>query len=304
MTEAQVSPGPQGRWAIIVHGGAHEVPAGKESASRAGVLAALNAGRRVLEGGGAAVEAVEAAIRVLEDDPTFNAGYGSALTADGTVEMDSALMDGSTLEVGAVAGLSGVRHPVSVARRLLPEKEILLIGEGASRFAQEHGAELCDPAELISPEQRQSFEDHDTVGCVALDLQGHLAAGTSTGGLSGQPAGRVGDSPLVGCGFYAEDGVGAVALTGQGESLARMMTAARFLHRPGQAPDETLWAVLEEMRLRVGGDGGGIALTGDGEVGWHHNSPNMPVAYLHSGLNEPQVYLAKAEENEHVEAHS
>lgn len=289
------------RWAIIVHGGAHETPPEQVAASRAGVLAALNAGRRVLEGGGPAVEAVEAAIRVLEDDPTFNAGYGSALTADGTVEMDSALMDGSTLEVGAVAGLQGVRHPVSVARRLLREKEVLLTGAGARRFAETHGAELCDPAELISPEQRWPHEEHDTVGCVALDMDGHLAAGTSTGGLSGQPAGRVGDSPVIGCGFYAEDRVGAVALTGEGESLARWMTAARFLHRlPGQEPDDALRGVLEQMGERVGGTGGGIALSGDGRPGWWHTSPDMPTAYRTAEMNQPHVYLTKAEERADV----
>lgn len=297
MTEARP------RWAIIVHGGAHPVPPEKASASRAGCLAALNAGRRVLEGSGSAVEAVEAAIRVLEDDPTFNAGYGSALNSDGQVEMDAALMDGSTLDVGAVAGLAGVRHPISVARSLLREKEVLLIAGGARRFAQERGAELCDPEDLISPEQRQSFEDHDTVGCVALDLHGHLAAGASTGGLSGQRAGRVGDSPQIGCGFYAEDGVGAIALTGEGERLARMMTAARFIHRlPESGPEDALREVLEAMRLKVGGDGGGIAISADGQIGWWHNSPNMPVAYLRSEMHEPNLYLAKAEENNDAQA--
>ena len=295
MTEIQDSRAP--RWAIIVHGGAHEVPEEKAPASRAGCLAALKAGCRVLEGGGSAVEAVEAAIRVLEDDPTFNAGYGSALNADGSVEMDAAIMDGSSLDVCAVAGLPGVRHPISVARALLREKEILLISEGAQRFARERGAEICDPQELISPEQRQVFEEHDTVGCVALDLEGHLAAGASTGGLTGQRTGRVGDSPQPGCGFYAQDGVGAIALSGEGESIARMMTAARFIHRmPGDDPDAALREVLEAMRLTVGGDGGGIAISGSGEIGWWHNSPNMPVAYLNSDMERPQVYLAKAEE--------
>lgn len=299
MTEAEAS-----RWAIIVHGGAHQTPPEQVAASRAGCLAALSAGRQVLEGGGTAVEAVEAALRVLEDDPTFNAGYGSALTADGTVEMDSAVMDGQTLEVGAVAGLAGVRHPVSVARRLLREKEVLLTGAGARRFAEEHGAELCDPAELISPRQRQAFQEHDTVGCVALDLRGHLAAGTSTGGLTGQPAGRVGDSPLIGCGFYAEDGVGAVALTGEGESLARWMTAARILQRlPGGSPDDALRGVLEEMGARVGGTGGGIALTPDGQPGWWHTSPDMPTAYQRSDMPSPRTYLTKTEERDDVTPH-
>lgn len=302
MTDPAVT-GPAGgpRWAIIVHGGAHQTPPEQVAASRAGCLAALGAGRRALEGGGTAAEAVEAAIRVLEDDPTFNAGYGSALTADGRVEMDAALMDGATLAVGAVAGISGVRHPVSVARRLLREKEVLLTGEGARRFAREHGAELCDPEDLISPEQHGAFLDHDTVGCVALDTRGHLAAGTSTGGLTGQPAGRVGDSPLIGCGFYAEDGVGAVALTGEGESLARWMTAARILQRlPGGAPDDALRGVLEEMGARVGGTGGGIALTPDGQPGWWHTSPDMPTAYQHSDMTSPRTYLTKTEERNDV----
>ncbi|SMB94870.1 isoaspartyl peptidase/L-asparaginase family protein [Deinococcus hopiensis] len=288
------------RWAIIVHGGAHEVPAEKASASRAGCLAALKAGCRVLEGDGSAVEAVEAAIRVLEDDPTFNAGFGSALNSDGRVEMDSAMMDGRTLDVGAVAGLSGVRHPVSVARTLLREKEILLVGDGARRFAQEHRAELCAPEDMISPEQRGAAATHDTVGCVALDLNGHLAAGTSTGGLDGQRAGRVGDSPLPGCGFYAQDGVGAVALTGEGESLARMMVAARFMFAlPEFTPDAALREQLEAMRVAVGGSGGGIALSAGGEIGWWHNSPNMPVAYVTAGMQQPRIYLAKAEEEQH-----
>ncbi|MFB9990987.1 isoaspartyl peptidase/L-asparaginase family protein [Deinococcus oregonensis] len=292
-------------WAIIVHGGAHEIPSGKEDASRAGVQAALQAGRQVLQDGGTAVEAVVAALRVLEDDPTFNAGYGSALNSDGTVEMDSALMDGATLDIGAVAGLAGVRHPSQVAHGLLREHEILLISEGASRYAAESGAELCRPEDLISPEQRQAFEQlaaqtpggHDTVGCVALDLEGHLAAGTSTGGLEGQRAGRVGDSPLAGCGFYADDRMGAVALTGEGESLARMMTAARFLSGlPNHTPDDALQQVLEAMGARVGGTAGGIALTPGGEVGWWHTSPDMPVAYAHSSSDHIHVYTQKSQE--------
>ena len=300
MTEMEHGARPE--WTIIVHGGAHEVPSEKRSASRAGCLAALRAGREVLTGGGTAVEAVEAALRVLEDDPTFNAGYGSALNSDGAVEMDAALMDGATLDVGAVSGLKGVRHPISVARSLLREKETLLIADGARRFAVERRAELCDPQDLISPKQQEALAEHDTVGCVALDTAGHLAAGASTGGLSGQRAGRVGDTPQCGCGFYAEDGMGAVALSGEGESLARMMTAARIIHRlPGQTPDDVLQRVLEEMHRRVGGDGGGIAVTPEGQAGWWHNSPHMPVAYQHSGLNEPQVYLAKAEEERSVE---
>ncbi|GHF44447.1 beta-aspartyl-peptidase (threonine type) [Deinococcus metalli] len=292
------------RWAIIVHGGAHTVPPDKAEASRAGVRAAVEAGCRVLEGGGAATDAVEAAIRVMEDDPTFNAGYGSDVDEEGHVRMDAAMMDGRFLEVGAVAGLRGVWHPISVARRMLPEKEVLLIGGGARRFADEHGAELCDPAALLSPEQAAARSD--TVGCVALDGHGHVAAGVSTGGLSGQRVGRVGDSPQVGCGFYADDGVGGVVLSGEGESIARMMVAARFIHRvPGRHPEDVLRDVLTEQRGRVGGEAGAVALTPDGTPGWWHTSAHLPVAFLAAGQTEAQVYLSKDEQHQeagHVQA--
>ncbi|AFZ66832.1 isoaspartyl peptidase/L-asparaginase family protein [Deinococcus peraridilitoris] len=293
-----------GHWAIIVHGGAHEVPPEKASASRAGCLAAQQAGRKVLEGGGSAVEAVEAALRLLEDDPTFNAGFGSAPNSVGEVEMDSGLMDGRTLDVGAVAGLRGVRHPASVARALLRETPVMLIGDAARQFAREQGAELCEVEALISPAQREAYEEHDTVGCVALDAQGNLAAGTSTGGLSGQRPGRVGDSPLPGCGFYADNELGAVALTGEGESIARMMVAARILHllaRPSPeatSPDGALQEALQTMQQRVGGEAGAIVITPDGQVGWWHNSPNMPVAYQTSRMAQAGVFLSKTEEQD------
>lgn len=294
---------PEQNWAIIVHGGAHEVPPEKSSASRAGVLAALNAGQRVLQSGGSAVEAVEAALRVLEDDPTFNSGYGSALNADGNVEMDAAIMDGETLDVGAVAGITGVRHPASVARQLLRERAVLLTGEGAVRFARERGAEAVPPEQLVTQEQREANEEHDTVGAVALDTRGHLAAGTSTGGLTGQAVGRVGDSPLPGCGFYADDTVGAVALTGEGEAIARTMLAGRIIRAMEHAaPDEALRSALDLMGSRVGGTAGGIAISAQGHVGWWHTSPHMPVAYATSHQPEPGVALKKAEEESNVDA--
>ncbi|MFC4425151.1 isoaspartyl peptidase/L-asparaginase family protein [Deinococcus navajonensis] len=283
------------RWAIILHGGAHEVPEKQQDAARAGTRAALEAGRAVLEQGGSAVEAVQAAVKVLEDRPVFNAGYGSAQNEDGDVETQASVMDGETLDVGAVAGLKGVRSPVTLAAALLRDEAILLIGEGAYRFAKESGVELCEPNALIAPDTEK--ETHDTVGCVALDLHGHLAAAVSTGGLDGQRAGRVGDSPQPGCGYYAEDGLGAVVLTGEGESIARMMSAARILNRlPEGGPEEAIRSVMTEMKTRVGGEAGGVAMTPDGEVGWWHNSPHMPVAFQIAGQSEPQVYLAKQEE--------
>jgi len=175
------------RWAILVHGGAKDIDPWQEDANRRGCHAAVAAGQTVLARGGAAVDAVEAAIRILEDDPTFNAGYGSVLNAEGEVQMDAALMDGRTLDLGGVGGIRGVRHPISVARLMLREKPVLLVGDGARRFAAEHAAELCDPHALIPPNLQPAMGKgrHDTVGYVALDMDGHLAAGTSTGDLDG-----------------------------------------------------------------------------------------------------------------------
>lgn len=187
-------------WSLILHGGAMEVPPGMEAANRRGCLAALEAGTGVLRGGGSALDAIEAAVRVLEDDPSFNAGYGSVLNADGEVEMDAAFMDGATLDVGAVAAIRGVRQPASVARLMLGEPPILLVGDGARRFATDGGAELCDPAAMIAPQAGKSASKlgHDTVGVVGRDEAGSIAACTSTGGLPGCLPGRIGDSPCPG----------------------------------------------------------------------------------------------------------
>ena len=298
-------PGGRG-WALAVHGGAKEIPAGQEDANRAGCLRALAAGRTVLERGGSALEAVEASIRVLEDDPTFNAGVGSARGALGEIAMDSGLMDGATLDVGAVGAVEGLRHPITVARLLLRETPTLLVAEGAKRFAVEHGAETADTRHLVELAERgpATSQEHDTVGCVALDAEGHLAAGTSTGGLSGSAPGRVGDSPLPGCGFYADDRTGAVALTGDGESIARVMLAARIALdlEAGRHPQAAVEAALGRLG-RVGGEAGGIVLDGEGRVGWTHNSPHLAVAWCTSGEREPRVHLRRAEMEEEAPAH-
>jgi L-asparaginase / beta-aspartyl-peptidase len=285
-------------WTLVVHGGAKEIPAGQEEAHRAGCLRALAAGRALLERGGSAVEAVEASIRVLEDDPTFNAGVGSARGGLGEIAMDSGLMDGATLDVGAVGAAEGLRHPVSVARLLLREPPTLLVAEGARRFAAEHGAETADTRHLVELAERgpEAGRRRDTVGCVALDGAGHLAAGTSTGGLSGSPPGRVGDSPLPGCGFYADDPAGAVALTGDGESIARVMLAARIVDdlEAGRHPQAAVEAALGRL-ARVGGEAGGIVLDRAGRVGWAHNSPHLAVAWCAGGGREPRACLSRAE---------
>ena len=288
-------------WAIILHGGAKEIEPDEAEANRSGCLRALSAGRAVLEGGGSAVDAVEAAIRVLEDDPAFNCGYGSVLNAAGEVEMCAALMEGRTFDVGGVSIVQGVRHPVSVARAMLEAETTLIAGPGARAFAAEKGLELCDPAALKASEdekKRGRTGAHDTVGCVALDRHGLLVAGTSTGGLDDTPVGRVGDSALPGCGFYADNDLGAVAFSGDGEHIARKMLAARVMHALGtQGPDEALGLAIRHV-AQIGGEAGGIVLTPDGRFGWMHNSREFAVAHVSSEQPEPQVYLRKAEERE------
>jgi beta-aspartyl-peptidase (threonine type) len=292
---------PPRRWAVILHGGARRIEPEREAANRRGCLAALGAGQAILERGGSALDAAEAALRALEADPTFNAGFGSVLNAAGEVEMDAALMDGSTLAVGGVAALQGVRHPVSVARLLLEETPTLLVAEGARRFARDRGAELCDPQALISPEQLAAeahdprMSGHDTVGCVVLDGRGHLAAGTSTGGLGGALPGRVGDSPLPGCGLYADDALGGVALSGHGEGISRLILAARVMQGLEGTDVQTAVDAAVARMPRVGGDAGAVALDARGRVGWAHNSPQFAVAYATQG-QPARVSLHKGEE--------
>jgi len=284
------------RWAIILHGGAKEIAPEEQEAHREGVRAALMAGSAVLQRGGTAVEAVEAAIRVLEDNPTFNAGHGSAPNSEGRIEMDAGLMEGTGLQVGAVAALRDVRHPISVARRLLSEDPVLLVGNEARNFAAAKGAELCDEAAL-RPDRpsRRLAAARDTVGCVALDLAGHIAAGTSTGGLNGQPPGRVGDSPLPGCGLYADDIVGGVSLSGDGEEIVRTTVASRIMQSMNvDHPQHAVEAGIAALR-RVDGEAGAIAIDHHGRFGWAHNTPHFAVG---SAANDGpvRVWLAKCEE--------
>ena len=283
------------RWALAVHGGAKTIEPCEEKANRAGCLAALAAARAVLAHGGGALDAVEQAVRALEDDPTFNAGRGSELNSAGEVEMCAAIMSGRDLAVGAVAVIQQVRHPVSVARRLLPENWILLAGEGALAYAREQGAELCSPAELVAAAPRPAAEAHDTVGAVALDLHGDLAAATSTGGLEGAPPGRVADSSLPGCGYYANNHVGALALSGDGESIARCATASQVMRDLlADGPDAALEKALARL-THLGGDGGGIAIDRNGRIGWWHNSPHFAVAIASSDAPEGQAWLSLTE---------
>jgi beta-aspartyl-peptidase (threonine type) len=289
-----------GRWALIVHGGAKEIAPGEAHDNREGVLAALEAGRAILATGGSALDAVEAAVRTLEDLPAFNAGTGSSLNARGEVEMCSGIMDGRNLKVGAVGAIRRVRNPVQAARAMLEEKAVLIVGEGADLFAERMGIAQVPNEELVTDQRAAELAEHDTVGAVALDAGGNTAAATSTGGLTGAPVGRIGDSPIPGGGFYADNHVGAVAFSGDGETIQRLALASRVMGalEAHADPTEAISRAVERLPGTggAGADGGGIAITKDGRVGWAHNSPHFAVAMITSDMNEPGAWLSKEED--------
>ena len=279
--------------ALIVHGGAGADPGGREEL-RGGMRDAVAAGWRALVEGGTALDAVEAAVRSLEDHPRFNAGRGSVLTAAGTVETDASIMEGDQLRNGAVAAVSGVRNPISLARQI-PEagRHSLFAGSGALTRARELGVPLCDPAELVTEHQRRRLAalQAGTVGAVALDRLGTIAAATSTGGMAGKLPGRVGDSALIGCGTYAESTLGGVSCTGDGEAIIRVTLARRALDilksvgEPGHACEDALSVLVEEGR----GQGGLILVDWRGRVGWARSTILMPVGYMSPAHAEPEL---------------
>ena len=226
---------------LIVHGGAWDIPDEAVDACNSGCRRALEAGWNILSSGGSALDAVEAAIIVLEDEPVFDAGFGSHLNLDGRVECDAILVNGANLRAGAAAGLQRIKNPIRLARKILENcPHMMLIAEGAERFAVEHGMTLCNPEELISDAEREAWRhcseskhaiahhrghEQGTVGAVALDRDGRLFAGTSTGGTCCKLPGRVGDSPLIGCGCYADSEAGGVSCTGYGEAIMKVVMA-------------------------------------------------------------------------------
>lgn len=297
--------------AIIVHGGCKTIPDEEREAHRRGCVAAVQAGWEVLDRGGAAVDAVEAAIRVLEADPTFNAGFGSTLNPDGMVRMDAGLMEGAEFKSGAVACVEGVRNPISVARRLVEEPPILVVADYARRYAEEQGLELCAPEEMISEKQLQSWQEkqkspepvgptHDTVGCVAMDVHGNIAAGASTGGTGDKRPGRVGDSPIPGCGFYADRMAGGCSMTGEGEAVIQAGVARTVVDqlRHGALPDEAAWRALQALQGRVQGEAGAILIDRTGRTGWAHNGSDMAVGYFSYEMDQPAAFTHKREEGE------
>lgn len=283
--------------AIVAHGGAGAHPTEGRDELRRGMQAAVAAGFAVLSAGGRALDAVEATVRVLEDHPRFNAGRGSVLTSDGTIEMDASIMEGDRLECGAVASVRCIANPVTLARRVLESgRHVLLVGEGAQAFARTVGVPECDPASLITEAQRKRSEalhraTPGTVGAVALDRHGTVAAATSTGGMWGKLPGRVGDSALIGAGTYADSTLGAVSCTGDGEATIRVVLARRALDYLKEADDPGYAAkVAVDLLVDEGRGGGGlILLDWRGRVGWSHSTPLMPVAWMSPAHEAPEL---------------
>jgi beta-aspartyl-peptidase (threonine type) len=268
------------------------------AAQEAGISSALAAGYSLLEAGASAVDAVEAAVAVMEDDEAFDAGRGSFLTRDGRVQLDALLMNGENLRTGGVACVERLRNPIRAARLVLDHSpHVYFVGTGAERFAMQHGMGLIDNTELIVPRERERLmafqkaelegatdttfsgplDSHDTVGAVALDKHGHIAAGTSTGGTLSKAPGRVGDSSLIGCGCYADDDSAAVSLTGWGEPIMKLVLGKWAVDRvaAGVAPQEAADAAIDYLFARLGGHGGIILLDGKGRLGLAHNTPRM-----------------------------
>jgi beta-aspartyl-peptidase (threonine type) len=283
---------------LIVHGGAWDIPADAIPECREGCRRALGAGWRVLASGGSSLDAVEAAIVELEDAPAFDAGIGSHLNRDGRVQLDAIIMDGQSLKSGAVAAVGRTRNPIHLARRVLESSEhMMLVGAGAEQFASEQGMPLCSPEELILERERAAWRRcsegnhlsefhfghrHGTVGAVAFDSAARIAAGTSTGGTCCKFPGRVGDSPLIGCGCYADAESGGVSCTGWGEAIMKivMAKAAADLLRWGKSPHAAAEDCVALLARRTQGTGGLILLDRQGHPGFAFNTPHMAFGYV------------------------
>ena len=273
------------RPAVIVHGGAGRGSGERRAARLAGCREAALVGWQVVQAGGPALDAVEAAVAALEDDPLFNAGTGSSLNRDGEVEMDAALMSG-TLEAGAVAAVSGIRNPIRLARKVLEDgRHVLLAGPGARDFALRAGISPVPPETLVTPSQQEQWrKSHGTVGCVAVDREGRIAAGTSTGGTMGKLPGRIGDSPLIGCGTYANT-AGAASCTGEGEAIIKVLLARTSvdLLNSQAGPREAARQAVARLARETGGQAGIILVDRLGTVGYAHNAEEMPVCFITEG---------------------
>ncbi len=282
--------------AIVVHGGAGLIDDQRIPVARAGCAEAAARGLEILRRGGTALDAVQAAVAVLEDEPGFNAGVGSALTRDGTVEVDASIMDGEALRVGAIGAVPFLRRPIELARQVMDDGEhVLLVGEGAWTFARERGHVPARPEEMITERARAKLaaalteRGGGTVGACAIDARGHQAAATSTGGMTGKRPGRVGDSPLPGCGTYADDRAGSASATGTGEAIMRV-TMTRFcvdLMRRGASAAEAAAEAVRELFERTGSDAGIICIDARGGIGVARNTETMPVARASLAAPDP-----------------
>lgn len=324
-----------GAWSLVLHGGSgvierSDLTPEQDQAYRKVLTQAAEAGAAVLRKAGSALDAVEAAIQVLEDDPLFNAGRGAVFTADGRIELDAAIMDGATLEAGAVAGVTRVKNPISAARAVMARSpHVLLMGAGADAFAAAEGLEPADPGYFFVERRWRALEKqlardgltvpprpvaadrderhaalaHDegkrgTVGCVARDSRGNVAAGTSTGGTTGKRWGRVGDSPLIGAGTYASNRSAAVSGTGEGEYFIRLSVARQIcalVELKGLALQAAVDVVIHQELTGLGGQGGVIAVAPDGQMAWGFNTPGMYRARVADGAPlEVAIYKDEA----------
>eukprot|EP00750_Incisomonas_marina_P009353 INCI15961.1.p1 GENE.INCI15961.1~~INCI15961.1.p1 ORF type:complete len:354 (+),score=68.82 INCI15961.1:350-1411(+) len=304
----------QRKISIVVHGGAWAIPDPIYEASQAGVEEAAALGFAVLQGGGSAVDAVQAAVESLETNPVFDAGIGSVLNEDGDVEMDALIMDGKDLNTGSVIGINNLEHPIRLARLIMDKTHhVAFQGAGASRLADEFGLERIPQEILVTPAAVEEWKQykkygkavsslfmndkdkqhvhtapgnqahHDTVGCVALDSNGNVACGTSTGGITAKKVGRVGDSPLVGSGGYAANELGGASTTGHGESIAKVLLAQRVLNTAAHSRmsiQHAAEASLDYMRTRVAGYGGVVSLDMAGNPGIAHTTERMAWAHI------------------------
>jgi len=303
---------------MVVHGGAWAIPDDMVEAHLHGVRNALGAGWRVLERGGAALDAVEEAVVIMEDDETFDAGRGSFLNRDGKVQLDALIMDGATLRAGGVGCVERVRNPVRAARKILSESpHVYFVAEGAEKFAAQHGIPLCNNDDLIIPREVERLREyqreaaqhgndlfapssddvtisHDTVGAVALDLEGNIAAATSTGGTLNKAPGRLGDSSLIGCGCYADNSSAAVSTTGWGEPIMKLVLAKWTADRvsAGNLPEWAAQEAMNYLKQRLHRHGGIIVLNSRGQFGIAHNTPRM--AWAHRTLEREDAGLEQS----------
>jgi L-asparaginase / beta-aspartyl-peptidase len=293
---------------LLVHGGAWSIPDDMVEAHIRGVRNALAAGWRILERGGPALDAIEEAVVIMEDDETFDAGRGSFLNREGKVQLDALMMDGATLRAGGVGCVERIANPIRAARKILSESpHVYFVAEGAERFAAGHGIALCRNEDLVIPREVERLREyqrdasgvgkelfapaisHDTVGAVALDRDGDIAAATSTGGTLNKAPGRLGDSSLIGCGCYADNSSAAVSTTGWGEPIMKLVLAKWTADRvaAGNLPEWAAKEAINYLQQRLDGHGGIIVLNALGQVGIAHNTPRM--AWAFKTINEEEA---------------